>query len=413
MKKTICLLVLLSVLPACTDEFLEEKPESFLAPQTLYTSEAGALAGLSGAYNTLQLYKGGRAYLIGIIGTDEAQLTFDEAGVADRLGLDAYDGNLNSQNPWVAWMWNAIFFGVDRANNVLQFVPAIQMDEMRKSRILGEARFLRAVHYFHAVQLFGPVPLQNTPVNTVGNLSFPRASVADVYNQIIADLQFAEENLPPRYTAGNDRGRATSVAAKTLLAKVYLTAPDAQRNYQAAAAKARETIDLATANGYGLETDYAALFDSRNENGKESIFEFQFQNPDIVHALHTATGTRALPTTVIGGGFAAYLPTDGFYRSYLPQDKRLAATYRTRFFRADGTEVTSASNPEYLKPYVRKYEDANVPATQQGGKNTYYLRYADLLLMYAEALNESGQPGQALAPLNLVRHEPGFRCWKT
>jgi hypothetical protein len=405
MKKIhISLTLLLVALAGCTDEFLEERPESFLSPQSLYTSEAGALAGLNGAYAALKLQKGGRAYLIGIIGTDEAQLTFDEAGVADRLGLDAYDGNLNAQNPWVAWMWNAVYFGIDRANNVLEYVPALQMDETRKNRILGEARFLRALNYFYAVQLFGPVPLRTAPSTSVNDLNFPRASEAEIYAQIIEDLEFAENNLLARYT-GPDVGRATTGAAKTLLAKVYLSAPAPIRDYARAAAKAKEVYDAKT---YALETDFAQLFVPANENGKESIFEIQFFFPDQIHGLGIATGTRALPFNILGGGFAAYLPTDSMYNSFLPGDKRVPATFRTEFFDATGKKVTSATNPEYLKPYVKKYEDPSATPASNSAKNVYVLRYADLVLMYAEALNETGQTPAATDLVNEVRLRAGI-----
>lgn len=388
------------LLSGCTKDFLKETPESFITAENLYTSEAGALAGLNAAYANLKNFRNsGRAMLIGVVGTDEGQLGIDEAGVSDRLGLDAYDGNFNAANPWITQMWRTTYLGIGRANAVLQNVPAIEMDENMKKRILAEASFLRALHYFWAVQLWGDIPIITKVIDNADQYNQPRQKAADVYNLIIEDLTRAETDLPDAYT-GNEVGRATKGAAKALLGKVYLTAPPPQRDYAKAEARLAEVIN---SNKYELLPDFAKVFDVTNENNAESVFEVQFLSPDQTNNMSYATGSRAVPDNILGGGYAWFIPTDYMYGLYEATDTRNPVTFRTRFYDASGQLITSSANLEHLKPHVKKFEDPTAEPASANGKNTYILRYADVILMYAEALNEQGKTAQAEEQLNLIR----------
>lgn len=403
MKQFIILLFGVALLTSGCKKFLEEEPESFITGDNLFTSEAGAQAGLTAAYSTLKNFRNsGRAMLFGVVGTDEAQLGIDEAGVNDRLGLDAYDGNLNAQNPWVTQMWRVCFTGIGRANAVIESVPGITMAEATKKQIIAEARFLRALNYFWAVQLWGDLPLIDKVISNADQYNYPRRPQAEIYSFIIADLTAAEPDLPETFT-GTNLGRATKGAVRTLLGKVFLSAPGAQRNYTNAAAKLLEVI---TSNRYSLLPNYADLFDVARENNAESIFEVQFLSPDQPNNMSFATGSRAIPDNVLGGGYAWFIPTDFHFNSYDLTDTRRAPTFRTEFFNAAGVRVTSSANAEHLKPHVRKFED---PVNRNlNGKNTYVLRYADVILMYAEALNESGRSAEAITELNKVRRRAGL-----
>ncbi len=398
MKKLYIGLVGIALLASSCEKFLEETPESFITSENLFTNQDGALAGLNAAYAALKNFRNsGRAMLIGVVGTDEAQLGIDEAGVNDRLGLDAYDGNLNPQSPAVTQMWRVIYTGIGRANALIQNVPAISMSDATKKQILGEARFLRALNYFWAVQLWGDVPLIEKVIDNADQYNYPRKPQQEIYNFIIADLTAAETDLPESYTGAN-LGRATRGAAKALLGKVYLSAPAPIRDYTKAAAKLGEVV---TSNRYILLPNYADLFDITKENNQESIFEVQFLSPDQTNNMSFATGSRAIPDNLLGGGYAWFIPTDFHFNSYEATDKRKAVTFRTEFFNAAGQQVTTANNAEHLKPHVKKFED---PANRNlNGKNTYVLRYADVKLMYAEALNELGRTGDAIRELNDVR----------
>lgn len=401
MKKSIIFFSAFLLLAAsCSKSFLEEKPESFITAENLFTSQSGALAGLNAAYANLKNFRNsGRAMLIGVVGTDEGQLGIDEAGVSDRLGLDSYDGNFNASNPWITQMWRTCYLGISRANAIQQNVPAIAMDESLKKRILAEASFLRALHYFWAVQLWGDVPIITKVIDNADTYDYPRQKAEDVYKLIIEDLAKAETDLPESYSGG-DAGRATKGAAKALLGKVYLSAPGTQRDYVKAAAKLLEVINTGK---YSLLPNYADLFDVNKENNAESVFEVQFKSPDQTNNMSYCTGSRAVPDNILGGGYAWFIPTDYNFNSFEANDARKPVTFRTQFYNAAGQLITSAANPEHLKPHVKKFEDPTVSPANAVGKNTYVIRYADVILMYAETLNEQGKTVAAETELNKIR----------
>jgi hypothetical protein len=355
MKKALFIIISGALLTTgCTKNFLEEKPESFITAENLFTNQSGAIAGLNVAYANLKNYRNsGRALLIGVVGTDEAQLGIDEAGVSDRLGLDAYDGNLNPNNPWVIQMWRVSYTGIARANSIIQNVPAITMDEALKKRIIAEASFLRALHYFWAVQLWGDIPIITKVIDNADQYNYPRQKTEDVYKLIIEDLARAEADLPATYS-GADVGRATKGAAKALLAKVYLSAPAPVGDRAKAATKLQEVM---SSGNYSLLNNYADLFDVTKENNAESVFEVQFKSPDQTNVMSFATGSRAVPDNILGGGYAWMIPTDYNFNSFAANDARKPVTFRTEFFNAAGQRITSAANAEHLKPHVKKFED--------------------------------------------------------
>jgi len=384
----------------CSKFFLNEEAESFITAENLYTNASGALAGVNAAYANLKNFRNsGRAMLIGVVGTDESQLGIDEAGVTDRLGLDAYDRNLNALNPWITQMWRTCYTGIARANAVIENVPGISMDETLKKRIVAEASFLRALQYFWAVQLWGDVPIITKVISDAEKYNYPRKPVSEVYALILSDLSKAESDLPETYF-GNDRGRATRYAAKALMAKVYLSAPGTLRNYATTETKLREVI---RSNRYQLLTNFADVFSVTNENNAESLFEVQFLSPDQTNNMSFATGSRAVPDNILGGGYAWFIPTDYMFNLYEAADTRKPVTFRTQFFNSQGQLITTASNAEHLKPHVRKFEDPSASPSSAVGKNTYVLRYADVILMFAEALNEQGKIGEARTELNHIR----------
>lgn len=403
--KNISLLFIVTILllPGCNKDFLKEEPESFITAENLFTSQSGALAGLNATYASLKNFRNtGRAMLVGVVGTDEGQLGIDEAGATDRLALDAYDGNLNPLTPAIVQLWRVCYQGISRANAVIQNVPAINMDETLKKRIIAEASFIRALNYFWAVQLFGDVPIITTVITDADNYNYPRQNVELVYKLIIEDLTTAETDLPEAdaYT-GNNRGRASKGAAKALLGKVYLSAPAPIRDFVKAETKLKEVV---VSNKYILLPNFADVFDVTKENNAESVFEVQFISPDQTNNMSFCTGSRAVPDNILGGGYAWFIPTDYLFNLYDAGDVRKSVTFRTQFFTASGQLITSAANPEHIKPHVKKFEDPTARPANAVGKNTYIIRYADVVLMYAEALNEQGKTGDAIVEFNKIRN---------
>jgi tetratricopeptide (TPR) repeat protein len=265
------------------------------------------------------------------------------------------------------------------------------MDTVLRSRLVNEARFLRGLLYFNLVRMFGSVPLlvkEDPPVD-------PKpASVDDIYNQITEDLSAAEA-LPASYPVGNGRGRATSGAAKAILAKVYLT----RKNYQQAAALAKEVID---SKQYSLWADFADVFKLSSRNGKEAIFSVGFGDGGGKISFWEVGQflVRLLPKELSAEGVQNaqgwQIPTQALYDSYNPDDQRRAATFITDVHNSDGS-IT------HIRPYIRKYWDSAAEPQGNGTANDFpVIRYADVLLMYAEAMNELGNTAVALDYLNQV-----------
>lgn len=410
-------LVLLG-LSSCRKD-LNYTPEVFASAQTVYKDEAGAIAGVTGIYQQLQTLKKSDYQLIGVIGTDEARCCYQAQGYgayyAGIVGMDVYDITFNSQNADITGFWQVCYQGIANANAALLYIPQIKNfgDPSVQTRLEGEAHFMRAVYYFYLVQLYGdvPMPLENT--STVNGL--PRIPQAQVYTQIESDLKFAAANCWPKSKlTGNDIGRASVEAAKALLGKVYLTLHD----YQDAKSTFEDLI-----NNYNLTllSNYAYLFDGQHENNAESLFEIQFStdNPNDEQGLQNLYGSYAGPPVqwetwnihTPGYGGTVVCTTSFYSDSVFMRPYSWEYQYDARYnasingFRYDPNNGSSDSwwwDPG--RPTVKKYDisSSDIDYTHSG-KNLYYLRSADVFLMYAEVLNELGQTQAALAPLNKIR----------
>jgi tetratricopeptide (TPR) repeat protein len=296
-------------------------------------------------------------------------------------------------------MWQIHYQGVSRANTVIDIVPEIKMDETIKNRLIGEARFLRALFYFNLVRFYGDVPLLTSLKTSLTDAMGPRTPKDQVYKQIIDDLTFAENNLPNTYAAA-DVGRATKGAAKILLGKVYLT----MQNFQSCVTKLAEVLESEAAYGYGLHENYKDNWEKATENGKESVLTIEYmESPGVGNGMMEMQG----PKYSIPGGFQAIginnaneadIPTRDLYSQFLDEDTRKSETMRTEFF-----HVTTGAKVVSSIPLFVKYWEDGEKIVGNCDVNFHILRYADALLMYAEALNETGQSAKAHDILNRVR----------
>jgi starch-binding outer membrane protein, SusD/RagB family len=245
-----------------------------------------------------------------------------------------------------------------------------------KARFEGELKFLRALHYFNVVRLWGAAPLELAPVTAAGALKQNRNSVLDIYAAIESDLTRAASLLPATYS-GADVGRATRGAAKGLLGKVYLT----EKKYGQAVSVLAPLVATGNAYGYSLLPSIVDVFSVSNKMNAEVVFAVRYNK--------TATQQgHALPS---------YFNQPGL-------DPKLLSTYEATDSRRDllSTVTLDANN----KP-VKKYYDTFDPNTKAMGNDLIVLRYADILLLYAEALNEAGYSADAFAYLNAVRSRAG------
>ncbi|MBC7688078.1 MAG: RagB/SusD family nutrient uptake outer membrane protein [Aquabacterium sp.] len=413
-SKILCCVVL--VQNTGCKKFLEEKDPSNLTPSSYYTLPAHADAAIAAAYAQTRFINGGAGIFANnfsmlemVTGTAKTE-TGQNTDLNNLLGL-SYNGDNVFVNNW----WNGAYSVIAQTNLVLDRVPGINpMDAAQKKRILGEAQFLRAWSYFYLVRLYGDVPLIITSVDAASpDLTPVRAPKENVYKQIVDDLVAADgAGLPP--TDAN--GRVSAGAVKSLLAEVYLTMagqPLAKgaAYYKLAADKAAEVIN---SNSFSLFTNYIDLHSVAQENKGEQIFEIQYlngvaDNPNQGVLLPNFKGVSAYGTEI-----GSTVPTTQFYNSFEPGDKRTVD--RQGFFYTSYYDEGSGALKNLSAPYIFKHFDiiANgtfgVKGTATSGLNWMNIRYARVLLTYAEAQNESGAgPNQAAwDALNKIRVRAGL-----
>jgi hypothetical protein len=376
MKKTLltaaCAMLLLS---GCKD-YLNITPQSTLVEDSYFTNTGEVETGVINIYSTLQNVVPNEVVL--------SELR------SDNMAPNLLEGDWGTveifsetpSNDFVGTFWRTAYTTIARCNTVLKYLGNVS-DADKKARFEGEAKFARALMHFDLVRLFGDVPLAMTTLTPGASEELRRRPVAEVYGKIIEDLQTAVAQLPPTWDAVNV-GRATKGAAQTLLAKVYIT----QGNYAAAKPLLESVINSGT---YQLLPSYASVFAPGNEMNREIIFAIRYK---------TASNGE-------GQGFSYDLSKDGNLRGkpqvdllalYAPGDTRLAAS----------TTGTGANM------FVNKFADAaNTGSRRDSGTDWIVLRYADVLLMYAETLNELNDTPGALTRLNTVRGRAGAPTYAT
>lgn len=380
-------------LSACNEQFLDLSPVSAVGTTSFFKTQSDVLTALNGAYGALQ-FNGqyGQLYVVAEIPSDDTTPVLS-GSVTDQDEFDKF--YIRTTNPFTLARWSDGYRGIYRTNALIDQIAGITMDETLRKRIVGEAKFLRALMYFNLVRVFGDVPLVLTEItDPLQGYEFSRAPVADVYAQIILDLTDADAALPVSYT-GTDVGRATNGAAKSLLGRVYLT----QKRYADAAAKLKEVIDRGT---YSLQPNYADLFKPATKNGRESIFEVQFKKGNIGEGSGFANAyapENSGNAVIAFGGGGNNRPTPDLDNSYEAGDPRRNVSLASSYVNSSGVKV------DYY--HIKKYADPPV-VNGDSDDNWYVLRYADVLLMYAEALNETGKPAEALPYLNQVRKRVGL-----
>ncbi|MVT07033.1 RagB/SusD family nutrient uptake outer membrane protein [Chitinophaga tropicalis] len=413
------------LLGGCTKFLDEEGDPSNLSPDNYYTIPEHAEAAIFAAYARTRFIGSGAGIFsnnfqlldapTGTITTATAQ----NSDLNNLLGL-VYDGDNLHIRQW----WTGIYREIAQTNLVLERVPGIPlMDEAQRKRILGEARFLRAWAHFYAVRLWGDVPLVLTSQTPDSANFFPsRTPVEEVYNAIVNDLKVAEEAGLPWIDAS---GRVGTAAIKAQLAKVYLTMAGYPLNkreyYQLAAAKAKEVIDYANANPGSIDlfSNYASLHQLSQRNRLEHLFEVQYLadiegNP--LQSIMLPNNSLAKNISAYGSGVGSSVPTQSFYDSfkkYEPGDKR---TDEQQFF-FTSYYVNGNGDPFPLGgPYIFKHFDVaghgapGVTGTGRSDLNIPQIRYAEVLLIYAEAQNqaEGGPDAVAYTGLNRIRARAGL-----
>ncbi len=392
----LCVFALLS-LTAC-EKFLEEKPYDFISSENFFKTEGDAEAALNGVFSVFQLqaYYGRTQWII----TDVSGESMRANGTTgDRPELDRY--TYAATNGEIGNWWNNSYSMINRANDVIEKVPAIAMNEARKNAIIGNARFLRALGYFDLVRSFGDVPLTTASLKSVTEDFKPkRSSAASVYDQIIGDLKFAETNcLDEKAIPAASKGRVSKTAASALLAKVYLT------RAASAAKQSSDYTDALTAcnkvinsTNYSLQNIFSDVFDPDKENNSEHIFSIQF---DLAPNIGNITPRMHYPTNFTGGGtlngFGSFIVETPFLNAWPAAD-----------LRKEYSATNKVGTVTFPAPFFYKFRD-----TRRVGNdsrcNVLVLRYADVLLMQSEILNQIDPTDiNKFKGINAVRTRAGF-----
>jgi hypothetical protein len=388
------------ILTSCND--LDVTPKSTLVTTTYFKTLSDAQAAIAGVYSSLSynatdltLYGGTIPYLADLT-TDYMTTGQNASSTATRaLGSKSYD----AANQRIYLAWTEIYKGIDRANVAIDNIPSVTGNGTTKRQYINEARFIRALLYFNAVRFWGAVPLvlhEPTTVNA-SELQVSRASVNDVYAQIISDLDSAATYLPTSYS-GSDLGRATSGAAKALLAKVYLTRGD----WANAITYAKAVIN--GPYGYALFDNYYDNFDPAKKNGKEEIFSVQFAHGQAADG--TTSGFTVATHCYFSTGFsnattpvAIISDTTKFYNIFSDNDQRKYVNYAKKLYNPKTSSVFTFTLPRF-----RKWLDTTIVTTYSlSAPNFTVIRYSDVLLTLAEAINEqSGPTAEAYDAINKV-----------
>jgi hypothetical protein len=281
--KTVVALGTLAVALACNDkQFLTEQPFDFIGPANFYKNAGDALAAVNGVYADFINSTGDNYYgrnFVMLVEFPTEMWTTRLGATNERAQPDVYA--IPVSHAYTQAIWQSAYDAVNRANAVLDHVPQIQMDSALRARIIGEAKFLRATHYFNLVRLWGGVPLKVHETQGLDSLQIPRNTAQEVYAQIEQDLKDAIAVLPPaKSLTGSDYGRASRGAAKTLLAKVYLQRAGTGVGTAADWGNALTYAKQVQSDGdYQLVSDYKSLFDffggTVNERNSEVIFTIQ------------------------------------------------------------------------------------------------------------------------------------------
>lgn len=375
--------LMLGLTQGCTD-FVDLKSPTVVNRDAYFNRESDMTAAVNGMYNSLRGYYS-NYFIVAEVPSDNT-----EANNGNLAYADVDQQTWLNNNTYLQALWLNSYATISRANIILDKIDAVTMNDNLKKQYKGEALFVRSLMYFHLAQFFGEVPLILKEVKTEAEAySYLREPVSKIYAQLEGDLRSAADGLPPTYT-GVNVGRVPRGAAQALLGKLYLTT----KQFDKAVPVLKAVKDE---GAFALLTKYEDVFSVTNRNNKEIVYAVQYLGNG--NGEGSSFCIRFAPfgsgTDVTTGGFptGSNQGTEDLFNAFEADDLRrpvAIARYTT----------TNAL-------YTRKFIDRPI-ANNEGNNNWPVLRYADVLLMYAEALNETGATGEAIKPLNEVRKRAGL-----
>ncbi|MFC4873241.1 RagB/SusD family nutrient uptake outer membrane protein [Negadavirga shengliensis] len=383
---------------SCSDEFLEKNPKAELTSESFWQTEEQAVQAVNATYSHLRNWG---VHVFSYLGVTD--IASDDATKGSVPGDSDFLNEVNNfthdaNNTAIIGLWGAYYQGIFRANQVIVNVPEMDIDPDLRERLVAEARFLRGYFYFFLTRVYGDLPLVAHPLDP-DEYTQERVPREQIFDFIIADFEFAAAHLPEKsgYPAA-DLGRVTRGAAHGFLARLYLFQNDFENVY----AHAMEVIN---SGEYSLHPDYLEIFREAGEHSSESVFEVSkvaLEQGGGGSQFNQVQGIRGDPNR--GWGFNS--PSDDLIAAYEEGDPRLEATVIFNGDTLESGEIVRAVPG--MGPNARFNRKAHLPemppiGTQNSGANIRLMRYADILLMAAEAANELGNSSEALTYLNMVR----------
>ncbi|WP_373516129.1 RagB/SusD family nutrient uptake outer membrane protein [Persicitalea sp.] len=394
--KRILIIVLLSCVFFQCEDALVESPKSFIAKTNFYKNADDANAALTAVYGSL-----GNGFFPSIWFMSLVENRADYSnGRGSQQTISVYDQPLDNTNQSRAFgAWNDLYRGINRANTVLDNVPGIQMDEKLKKQILAEAKFMRAYFYSNLVKYWSGVPIRQKELTDLSQIPIARSSAKEVWDFIKADLNAAIPDLAPAFPA-NLSGRATSWAAKMLLADAYLTTEEW--------AKARDLADDVIKNGPFKLIEVKQPDDFMNKMYGPGVVTYE---EDIWSIHHTPTNGNSIPNflhrsvggiSLGSGGVFAWLPVmTSFIGTWDKKDLRQQYNTYSYLVKAPGDTVFLPQP----SPLFKKYQDRDAACGSCHSNNIPVFRLAEAYLVYAEAVSQAESAPSVLATerLNIVR----------
>lgn len=397
---------------SCSDNFLTLSPTDMIVEDNFFLSLSDAETALMGVYGVLQTEPGFTNV------NDAADVEWSITG--DMYEMDGSAGRIEihslalpATNGILLNIYTTAYQGISRANMVISKVANMEdSDGEERDRIVGQAKFIRALFYYRLVTYFGGVPLIVEPLDANSNLQIPRSAASDIWQQIETDLLEAKAVLPPQWT-GSDVGKVTSGACKALLSKAYLW----QGRYSDVIAMTEEIFEEGI---YRLLPEFRSVFLETNENNAEILFSTQFQEGATTEGneLVKRTAPRGAPAEFTGGAaWSNYVPQQHWVDSH-EKDENGEIIDRRYWSTIIGPGETHQDITGFTMPLnvpegwsksgyiMTKYWQK--PTLQRSGVNPPVIRFSEILLNYAEALNEEGNSAEAIKQINLVRTRAGL-----
>lgn len=424
----IIIIFFLAGISSCTKK-LDQQPVSDVATSNFYTNTNDFLQAVNGVYYRLRAYPT-QALWMREVRSDNEAVTSD--GNRDWQGINDFSPNLTT-TAFIVGAWDNDFNGVYNANTVLDALTAkgngILTDDLVK-RFTAECRFLRAFYYFDLLRFYGKLPIIDKVMSVAEASNVPRSPVADVYNFIIQDLQYAIDNLPATWGKA-DVGRPTTYSAKGLLGLVYMTKSGPTYNIDGGPGLNSNEYDKALAQfndiinsgKYAFSADYPSIFSYSNEDNKEVLFDIQFMSAngnananggEFPSQLVPDAYWNGLGLTNYGNGYgsAAYNVSNNMIQSY--RNSAGAVTDTRDTFNIQHAYPTSTTTPTVLdttRPFLKKYVNVSLRGKDRADWpiNFIVMRYTDVLMMKAECIlhGATGSQADVDAIVNQVRTRAG------